>query len=1136
MRRLAPFSLVCLIACGPSFYQAPPNIGEYPERLATKRWSQLFQETAPLDPVLPSDEALDQTCLDLPAKLRPLTTEQRISEIDRLLAENRNGPYQAARANFLHELRELASDAELFGKADAYLQWRLKKPAVLPPVPPRQRPWDMEPEAFAALQPAYDQALKEAVTAIEADMAADVPSLQPYWKVRLGAFLFSQTQYQEAAARFGEVKEQFPASLRAEAAWIMQARSLLEQSRVLQRDAMIKRLFHDPMVEKTLDDAQNLLNAYIELHPKGRFTPDAHGWLGAIAFDRNQFGLAAKYQLDRLTLQPTREITRTVLRECDFIFSRLLEVTNDRGWTNPVNNFDAAAIAPHPLVVRLFIQHALDPALGSPRAKFSDGEFYEERGTIRLLNDRIFKSKAFVRQALSELGTELLKDSAHQEPSSLLLLAWSSSLSGEHAQALALLNRIPEKDVTDESLYAKAIVLQRLDRHDEAVESFNMMKDRFGNSPLAAEVPYQLAMSFARSKEYGEALKELPVAPLEGGRGLSLRADDMLLQWADTLIQFAPLPQLEEALTHLDPQPVTNPAPTETDLIPVPEPAGKDRIPVASLRAAILARALAKHDFDLAHRHLSQEPSNGKQDYYSYRWAQLRPMDQEDWDERVAPLATLYEELGKATSSEETSRLNLAIARHWLANRGSLTLQVLNVLRYAKSEQEKQDILRRQNALQVGFSRETIDANLDRADEATHALVHALEAAKSTDPAIAAPALELANQCLFRRAEFSLYQRSRALETNATTLSSELHQQLQDRFPRSEEAIRSVRFTFQPPAGSWMPGDYNPSNAADALLKSLRGQKFTPWDWGNGNEQEAQVRAMMNLLANRFLAENPAPTLPALRRDLDAAREELRLLKRKITAADQESLVIIVNRLDDLAAAASLTDITLADFTQYANGRYDKLPPAFESLISFRKRLTIDSGTSQAQDDTIHGWQEFLQTYPDSPKAEAASFRLTRLIARKYRTRVKIEAFRFPDAPIYQGYKHIGIDREDPGTDPDTVIAAIREHEAKFPNTRYQDDLNLLRSGALIDAGKFAEALTLLESILLNPTQGDLHQLAALDFGDIAQRLLEPEQRHAVMNAFRNNPAALAHLKLLVEGDTFLSRLQPMMPFLLKQD
>ena len=112
------------------------------------------------------------------------------------------------------------------------------------------------------------------------------------------------------------------------------------------------------------------------------------------------------------------------------------------------------------------------------------------------------------------------------------------------------------------------------------------------------------------------------------------------------------------------------------------------------------------------------------------------------------------------------------------------------------------------------------------------------------------------------------------------------------------------------------------------------------------------------------------------------------------------------------------------------------------------------------------------------------------------------------------------------------VIAAIRAHEQRFPDGRYREDLALLEAGALIDAGRFPRALSLLDAVLSNPVQKDLHVIAALELADIAQRLLIPEERAAVAKALRNSPAQMERVRLMVDGDTFLSRAKPLMPWL----
>jgi hypothetical protein len=143
-----------------------------------------------------------------------------------------------------------------------------------------------------------------------------------------------------------------------------------------------------------------------------------------------------------------------------------------------------------------------------------------------------------------------------------------------------------------------------------------------------------------------------------------------------------------------------------------------------------------------------------------------------------------------------------------------------------------------------------------------------------------------------------------------------------------------------------------------------------------------------------------------------------------------------------------------------------------------------------------------------------------------------VRAFHFPAAPIPNGYKHIVVDRHLPAPNPKLVLAAIDDHEARYSTGRYQEDLDLLRAGALIDAGDFGRAMELLEKVLANPAQLDLHGPAVLEFGDLAQRLLDPEQRLKATSAFRRRPGAMNILRCLVAGDTCLARLAPLMPWL----
>lgn len=1119
MRRAIPILLVLLLACGPMFYEAPPSLGTYPERLPAKRWHHLFLEASPPDAALPDAKALDETCRKLPETLAPLTPEKRLREIDRLLSENRGGPYSSVRANFLHELREISAVPGLLEEAGPYFKLRIAHDAQPIRTPPETRPWDMDEDQFKALHDIYAAAVKQRNDELSQRTAGTSPSMKPYWMVRHALVCFNSGLYRAAADSFANVVTEFPGHPRAEAAALMQARSLIEQSRL---EAGGK---DDPQPDALRDDAERLLHEFITRYPKGRFTPDAEGWLGAIAWDRKQLGRVVRQQLARLDRQPTRETTGSVLRECDSVFKRLLEdgsLAVDTTWLDPDDVFDVATVARHPLVARLFIQHCIDPSADVELPLYWDDGVDGGRATINFLNRRIFQPRPLIRTILKELGREMLKIRSAPDADTLTMLAWAATIEGEHGQALALLDRVDSRKPTDEVLHARAIVLQRIGRHEEAVAAFDRLGSEFPNSILTGDIDYRRSISLFRAGKSGMAIAVIGpkvikrIADNDSGRPQDANLpvdptiDDQLFQWFDTLVQFCPLEQLQEALAAV----------------------AADARCADVLRNILRTRAIAAERFDVAEKCLTPQPL-AVTDEYEWPESKLAPkrrMTRDDWNTHAAPLAALYA-AGTGGAGGDPAATQLRIAREWMARRGQLTLPAVSINFYAQSEEEKQDLLRRKNAIELGFPREQIERELDLRDEASHALQYALKAAESSDPAIAAPALELANQCLFRRAEFSLYQKSRALEKNDTELSKSIHRQLIGRFPKSPEAKRSVWFVFSPAAGPWMPGDYNPSNSASALMQAIEGAPADPIEEAQDGDG-AQVSAILA----RFDNLDPKTPLAKIRRDIQTAIRDLAPHRANADPENAGDILDAIKRLDSLRCAAALRGITTADFIAWAADETEALPPAFKSLLDFKDRISPvineDGDITGLKNDTIEGWRAFLELYPDSPMAEAASLRMTRLIARTFRSSRMIAGFQFPDAPIPNGYKHLKVVRNDTSNDPAAVLAAIRDHEKRFPMGRYQDDLNLLRAGALIDEGDHAQAMAILCNILDNPVQRDLHVITALEFADISQRLLDPAQRAGVAKAMRGTPGAMTRLKRLVYGDTFLSRLQPLMPCL----
>ena len=130
MRRHLPvLFIVPVIACGPFFYEAPPPIQSYPERIGTKSWQELFQEVSPARPDLSPASGPD-------AMVKEITgipdTAGRLEKTGQWIEENRQGDFSPQRANFLNELKELAGDSAIFESAKPYLEWRARHVERMP--------------------------------------------------------------------------------------------------------------------------------------------------------------------------------------------------------------------------------------------------------------------------------------------------------------------------------------------------------------------------------------------------------------------------------------------------------------------------------------------------------------------------------------------------------------------------------------------------------------------------------------------------------------------------------------------------------------------------------------------------------------------------------------------------------------------------------------------------------------------------------------------------------------------------------------------------------------------------------------------------------------------------------------------
>lgn len=1109
MKRRVLLLTPLLIACGPFFYQAPPPLENYPQRIPGKGWSEVLQDFRPLAEDAAKEDELIESCSVLIRELPALGSSDIFARIDGMIVRNREGIFSARLADLLNEFSELAADEALRPMVGPYVMARIEdlRTGSTNAVPAPVRRWDQTPEQFAQAV-ADHRAGQEAVLArMDAAMKEAPPALLPNYGLRRARYLFDCGDYASARAAFADAAVAFPRHPRVEIARFMVGRSLLESMRK-QKAGLKPPAPGSPEMRRLHQEVLDSFQAYLDQYPQGRFVPDTYGWLAAAEVEVGNHAGAVDLQLQRLESRPSREIFRSVLRECDWLFAELLaapDASSHRDFQG--NALPWRTLAKYPEVARIFVYQALDPLA---RSGFPDPHenFTSDASTLDFLHRRVISPRRFTKSALKQLGAAVAGvPSNSPDPFTLLVLGWASIMEDEPGQALVLFDRALANRKSDDLLQGRAAALTALGRHREAAAAYAELTASFPNSILAKSAGFDRAAARYRGGEAGEAFLEmLSLVPdsYPEDAGPPLHPEFEPRQWLDSIAQFAPLDELAKPLERLA---------LEDD-------------GARLLRAVVRGRALAVGRFDLARQHLDPPRGENDREWISVYYLPDRlHLDEAAWEKEVAPLAAAYQRLEQG--SENDAALRLEIGRAWKSARGRLTLPLQQLFDYSRSESEKLDLLRRRNAAFLRIPADAIAKELDSRDELHHALEHFLAAADlSKDAAIVAPALEEANEALFRLAEFSEYRLSRAIETDASALSARIVERLRSEFPDRPETLRAIPWRFTPPimSGRWMPGDYNPANSAEAILASV------------ASRQAASEQLLWSLSS---LTVRDGRDIGDFRRTLREWRADF---ARKRPGLETDEINRIGDDLDDLSSAALAPGVSIDFFQRYAELRLSRgTPPAAEgewkplaAHLAFLDRIREvenEDGWMRPNGNTIASWEEYLRTFPNSPKSRSASFRLLRLKVREIAPVPQVRAFFFPEAPIPGGYKHL---LRPPSAVPEKVAALEAElaaHAARYPD-RYVADLAMLRGALAAQRGDYVTSLQNLSTVLADPDHPELRMDAALYFSEISLRILDLSDRAAVMDAFRKTPAAMPWLEKLVNGDTCLSRLRPLMPCL----
>jgi len=1098
VKRLAIF-LPLLIACGPFFYQAPPSLAHYPERTPTKGWRELLETAHPR-----SQESRDDLTTELREfcqSLSDLPKADQLKKTDEFIARNRQGQFAISVANFLLELRELIEQEIPAAEFQAYLDWRCTR--LPPPSAPRPpvRNWRTKASEFLQAEVAYDRKLLEFLSSIDHRIDEASPQLQPFLITQRAGMHFRAGVLHSARLDFEELVTRYPDHPRSEVARFMLARIALNASRTLREDDFPDTRAFQKTREKLLNARRDLFLHYLKKHPKGRFANDCYGWLGGVARDENRLDDAIDYQVKRLATRPTREVTQAVMRECDQLFTELFLQAAKHGKDESL--LDYRALAAHPLLAHLFLSHALDPAAQIHLPLYHDN-YSGDRKTIEFLKQRIISPGAFARNTLQRLGSAMAQNSTPSDATTYLILGWAATRSGVHQQALDLFNLGLKQNITDELLHAKAVALSRLEEYLEAAKTYEELFTRFPDSTLVPPSRFDLAMAHLNSGQAGLALiifhqlqteRENRRRRKPKSDPLYLHPDSEVPQWIDTIIQFSPVEQLLDGLNTLPPNDPSRPL----------------------LRRAVSLRAIGEERFEFARNLIIPDPAEKPNKPKRWRPNHFFDLTSERWNSDLAPLVEAHRKLSQENlSPSEQAELNLKIARHWESRRGKLSLPLHHLTDFSGSETDLLDKLRRDNALFLKHPRKTIDQALASQDELSHALKHYLAAAElAKSPDIAAPALEGANEALFRLAEFSPYRAESASSQGHNELSHQLVSRLRTEFPDRPETLRAHAFTFRPPLPgvNWLPGD-RAGWIADMEIARI----FYKPDHAASSKADDISQSLAGLARKDTTISEIQTTLEELDQQFQSLRPGLK----------PSTLIKLSNQLGDLKIVAMHHGMTHQLFGQYLPILLSKEVPPLSDDPKLPLSPFLDFLHLARTPGLKSPWSDYLARYPDGPKSEAVSLRQTRTEIRKSFPLPHVQPVFFPEAPRTTGYKHLPFLR--PVGDLDKATQLLAEHRKKFPNGNYQADLDLLESALAAARNDYPRALGILTGILTDPKHPELYQDASLQFSELSLRLLVLDERPQLLRAFRENDAARDTLKKIVDADTCLARLRPFFP------
>lgn len=1131
-------------ACGDWSHEAPPLLSWFMDRIPAKSFGHLYREVIPA----PSLEE-PNFVRDLERIAARVPTENRaslIKQVDTLLAAAREHYRNGYWCNLLHDLRDVLSSDSSGEEAAGYIRWRLEHAGWFAAKNDRDAAHDYPPKKPSPSQ-SYE-ALR-----LESEAGSATPALRPHWLYLRGALSFVAGDREQCEQWFERVVSEFPAHPRAEAAHFLIARCKLAQSRAelpysgRARDYAEEVKAFEEKKRARHAEAKQLFLEQIEKYPRGRFSADAEGWLGALAFDEGDMTTALAHYIRQVEDEQHPEVAKSALFMCQKILAR----------TTAEDGARFALVAEHPLIA-IGTTYLVLNAAEVPR---SDEDEYH-RPSEESARARQWRQAVLPRLASEVAARKHLYQEDAWPPRYLAILAQAASAAGKQDEALKITSIAARKlSESDDLLLARGIALQRAGKASEAIGTYRALLDKFPNSPLARGVRLKLAMALLDHHRAGEALVELkrlkgvvdepkddeshadmtePYPPSDDSleitdspveKDISAAESEQIAQLIDTIYNFAPLPELAAPLVR-----------------PI------DELLKVEIRAVLGMRYLEEENFDQAKKFMT-----GAQ-------FQLVGQQLEDLTKEAAALSLANAKAAKM----------MELGSAWEAARGKALLVPLEThetegaLFHNGSHQA--GLRRRENALALGYK--NADAELEMRDELRHASRWWMRAARAMPGTpLAAQARWRALEAMPRLAAASDYAFQRAAETNAAATSRELYERLRAEAPESLEARRyAVYWTFptrdREKYNEFVSYPEDWSREIDAVGKM--GYRYLDYgtlgvkhdfthadaDWDDKRKLWKSIRE--RILALPTQAGSPTSSLlaevenlnkeahaayrgrddasylatlddlalflhePNLTLETRQAYFELRLRtggfveeptdweKREAAAVAGEA------RINELLASPLLTPVAdYVDFIKATRTARTTIPIPTSDFDKNGEPVEIstkDYGTLERE------MRHFLAKYPSSRKREAARLMLARAVhwlTTPIRTTLEVRTEEASDRDTPGDFRTVVNTywREGFGLALARQMEPLDAYDREFPEGKYAAEIRDFRGAAARLRRDWDMTLDLTLAQLGDELHPDLQPEAAVRLSNIFAELADPDEHSAVLEAIRARPLAVQRLQ-----------------------